>query len=117
MVISGNSAVQSLSVTVNNVALAFTLSGTYTDFGSYLDINSNGSEEHVSLVVRSGPNLATSALTLGSATAPGYSEIDQWVLVSTSTSAHAKLATQRRIEQGLIGQAIGAALHQSIPAR
>lgn len=85
MVVSGNQLSQTVAVTVNGVTVAIGFGGTFVDYGPYIIFSANGTSKRATIVAR-GPLVITEAINPAIGSVPGYSEVDQWQLVSQSTA-------------------------------
>jgi hypothetical protein len=87
MVIGGGQATQTVAMTMGTQTITLASSGSLTDFGSYVVVESPGLQAARAALISRSPVLITERIfpTIGSA--PPGSEIDQWGLVSRATNA------------------------------
>ena len=105
MVVSGNQLTQSVTVTANGGAFGISFGGTFVDYGPYIVFTANGRSNRATIVARS-PLLITETINPSVNNAPPFSEVDQWQLVTQSTTID-KSSGNPEGAIGSLGGAIG----------
>jgi len=109
MTITGNQITQTVSVTVNGSTVTLTFSGTMSDFGSYVLLNSNGLVGRAAVIAR-GALVITETNNAAHGATPSYAEVDQWEFVSLAGPASEVEKAAVTTYGSWIGSALGAAV-------